>query len=54
MVAGNFKPDDNFKLFKDKFNYIDISGGIESENGIKDKEKINQFLLNIKKTNDKN
>lgn len=54
MVAGNFKPDDNFKLFKDKFNYIDISGGIESENGIKDKEKINQFLRNIKKTNDKN
>jgi phosphoribosylanthranilate isomerase len=52
MIAGNIKPDDNLKMFKKLFNYVDISGGVESENGIKDKEKINQFLLNIKKTND--
>jgi len=54
MVAGNFKPLDNFEILKKQFNYIDISDGVESENGIKDKDKINQFLLNIKKTNDKN
>jgi len=53
MIAGNFKPLDNFNILEKKFNYVDISGGVESENGIKDKEKINQFLLNIKKNNDK-
>tara|TARA_Y100000590_G_scaffold316394_1_gene357836 strand:+ start:926 stop:1552 length:627 start_codon:yes stop_codon:yes gene_type:complete len=52
MVAGNFRPNDNFEILKKRFNYIDISGGVESENSVKDKEKINQFLLNIKKTND--
>ncbi len=52
MVAGNFKPNDDFKIFKKQFKYIDISGGVESKNGIKDKIKINQFLVNIKNTND--
>ena len=53
MIAGNFKPYDNFKLLDKKFNFIiDISGGVESEKGIKDKEKINQFLCNINNTND--
>ena len=52
MIAGNFKPEDNFKLYKNRFSFIDISGGVESRNGIKDKEKINRFLININKTND--
>jgi phosphoribosylanthranilate isomerase len=54
MIAGNFKPEDNFGAYKSQFSFIDISGGVESENGIKDKEKINQFLININKTNDEN
>ena len=54
MVAGNFKPNNNFKIYKNRFRIIDISGGVESKKGVKDKEKIDQFLLNIKKTNDKN
>jgi phosphoribosylanthranilate isomerase len=54
MIAGNFKPEDNFRAYKSQFSFIDISGGVESENGIKDKEKINQFLININKTNDEN
>ena len=52
MVAGNFKPNDDFKIFKKQYKYIDISGGVEYKNGIKDKSKINQFLVNIKNTND--
>ena len=52
MIAGNFKPEDNFRLYKNRFSFIDISGGVESRNGIKDKEKINRFLININKTND--
>ena len=54
MIAGNFKPNDNFKAYKNKFNFIDISGGLESKNGIKDKKKINQFLININKFKNEN
>ena len=51
MIAGNLKPHDDFKVLSKKFNFIDISSGVESKKGIKDKEKINQFLCNINKTN---
>ena len=54
MIAGNFKPEDDFKSYQSYSDYIDVSGGVENKKGVKDKEKINQFLLNIKKANNEN
>ena len=54
MIAGNFKPEDDFKSYQSYSDYIDVSGGVENKKGVKDKEKINHFLLNIKKTNNEN
>ena len=43
----------NFKKLLEKAEIIDISGALESEIGIKDLKKIDIFLKNIKKYNEK-
>ncbi len=51
MIAGNIRYDDNLEKFKEICNYIDISGGVESD-GLKDISKIEIFLKKVKKLND--
>ena len=53
MIAGNIQIDMNFKKLLEKAEIIDISGALESEIGIKDLKKIDIFLENIKKYNEK-
>ena len=53
MIAGNIQIDMNFKKLLEKVEIIDISGALESEIGIKDLKKIDIFLKNIKKHNEK-
>jgi phosphoribosylanthranilate isomerase len=53
MIAGNIQIDMNFKKLLEKAEIIDISGALESEIGIKDLKKIDIFLKNIKKYNEK-
>jgi phosphoribosylanthranilate isomerase len=53
MIAGNIQIDMNFKKLLEKVEIIDISGALESKIGIKDLKKIDIFLENIKKYNEK-
>ncbi|WP_435163133.1 phosphoribosylanthranilate isomerase [Candidatus Pelagibacter bacterium nBUS_25] len=46
MVAGDIKTDD-LDNFKDKPFFIDVSGNLESEKGIKDINKIDKFLNTV-------
>ena len=48
MIAGNIKIDDILNL-KNKGYIIDVSGGLEDDNGNKSKSKINDFLNKINK-----
>ena len=53
MVAGNIKYNDQLDKFIKIADIIDISGGLETS-GEKDISKINIFLKNLNKLNDKN
>ena len=53
MIAGNIKYNDQLDKYKKIADIIDISGGLETSNQ-KDISKIDIFLNNVKKTNDKN
>ena len=53
MIAGNIQVDMDFAKLYEKAEIIDISGALESEIGIKDLKKIDIFLKNIKKYNEK-
>ena len=46
MVAGDIKTDD-LNNFKDKAFWIDVSGNLESEKGVKDINKIDKFLNTV-------
>ena len=50
MVAGDIKTND-LENFKDKPFWIDISGNLESEKGIKDINKIDKFLNTVHNIN---
>ena len=50
MIAGNIKIEDIPNL-KNKDYFIDLSGSLENEEGIKDLDKINK-LLNFKIKNE--
>ena len=50
MIAGNIKIEDIPK-FKNKDYYIDLSGSLENEKGIKDLKKIDK-LLNLATKNE--
>ena len=52
MIAGNIQYDDKLDKFKKITDIIDISGSLETS-GEKDISKINVFLKNIKRINDK-
>lgn len=53
MIAGNIKYNDNLDKFVKITDIIDLSGSLETSNE-KDLKKINKFLINVKKINDKN
>ena len=53
IIAGDIQIDMNFSKLHKKAEIIDISGALESEIGIKDLKKIDIFLKNIKKYNEK-
>tara|TARA_B100001250_G_scaffold392332_1_gene394044 strand:- start:257 stop:889 length:633 start_codon:yes stop_codon:yes gene_type:complete len=53
MLAGNIVYNDDLDKYKKITDIVDISGSLET-NGHKDINKIDIFLRNIKKTNDKN
>ena len=53
MLAGNIQINDDLENYKKIADIIDISGGVETS-GLKDISKIEIFLNNIKKLNDKN
>ena len=46
MIAGDIKTDD-LNNFKDKPFFIDVSGNLESEKGVKDINKIDKFLNTV-------
>ena len=46
MVAGDIKTNDLTNL-KDKPFFIDVSGNLESEKGVKDINKIDKFLNTV-------
>ena len=50
MVAGDIKVDD-LNNFKDKPFFIDVSGNLESEKGVKDINKIDKFLNTVHNIN---
>ena len=50
MVAGDIKTDD-LNNFKDKPFFIDVSGNLESEKGVKDINKIDKFLNTVHNIN---
>ena len=52
MLAGNIQINDDLENYKKIADIIDISGGVETS-GLKDISKIEIFLKNIKKLNDK-
>ena len=52
MLAGNIQINDDLENYKKIADIIDISGGVETS-GLKDISKIEIFLNNIKKINDK-
>ena len=53
MIAGNIKYNDQLDKYKKIADIIDISGGLETSDQ-KDISKIDIFLNNVKKINDKN
>ena len=53
MLAGNIQYDDKLDNLNKIADIVDISGGLETF-GEKDASKINVFLKNVKKLNDKN
>ena len=53
MIAGNIRYDDKLDNLNKIADIVDISGGLETF-GEKDASKINVFLKNVKKLNDKN
>ena len=53
MIAGNIKVDDNLENYKKIADIIDISGGLETS-GLKDKSKIEFFLINVKQIHNEN
>ena len=53
MIAGNIKYNDNLDKFVKITDIIDLSGSLETSDK-KDLTKINKFLKNLKKINDKN
>ena len=48
MIAGNIKIDDILN-FKNNEYIIDVSGGLEDNNGKKDINKIDEFLKKVNK-----
>ena len=46
MIAGDIKTDD-LNNFRDKSFFIDVSGNLESEKGVKDINKIDKFLNTV-------
>ena len=52
MIAGNILYNENLDKFLKIADIVDISGSLET-NGKKDLKKINIFLNNLKKLNDK-
>ncbi len=53
MLAGNIKYNEKLENYKKITDIIDLSGSLETS-GKKDLSKINTFLVNLKKLNDKN
>ena len=53
MLAGNIKYNDDLEKYLKIADIIDLSGSLETNN-VKDLNKINIFLNNLKKVNDKN
>ena len=53
MLAGNIKYNEKLENYKKITDIIDLSGSLETS-GKKDLNKINTFLVNLKKLNDKN
>jgi len=53
MLAGNIKYNDDLEKYLKIADIIDLSGSLETNN-VKDLNKINMFLNNLKKVNDKN
>ncbi len=53
MLAGNIKYNDDLEKYLKIADIIDLSGSLETYN-VKDLNKINIFLNNLKKVNDKN
>ena len=53
MLAGNIKFNSKLDKFNKITDIIDLSGSLETS-GMKDCKKIDIFLKNIKKLNDKN
>ena len=53
MIAGNIKYNEKLDKYSKIADIIDLSGSLETS-GKKDVSKINIFLKNLKKTNDKN
>ena len=53
MIAGNIQVDDNLENYKKIADIIDISGGLETS-GLKDKSKINIFLIKVKQIHNEN
>ena len=52
MIAGNILYNENLEKFQKIADIIDISGSLETR-GKKDLKKIDIFLKNVKKSNDK-
>ena len=48
MIAGNIKIEDILN-FRYKNYIIDVSGALEDKTGIKNKNKINKFLIEVNK-----
>ena len=53
MLAGNIKYNEKLDNYVKITDIIDLSGSLETS-GKKDLNKINTFLVNLKKLNDKN
>ncbi len=53
MIAGDIKYNDNLDKYVKITDIVDLSGSLETS-GKKDLKKINIFLKNLKKINDKN
>ena len=53
MLAGDIKYNDDLEKYLKIADIIDLSGSLETHN-VKDLSKINIFLNNLQKLNDKN